>query len=43
LVGDTIRVAVDALNATTLRPARVVAGDDVVDDLRRRIEAHCIS
>jgi phosphate transport system protein len=43
LVGDAIRVAVDALNSRDASAgARVVAGDDVVDDLRRRIEAHCI-
>ncbi len=43
LVGDALRAAADALerrNAAT--GARVVAGDDVVDDLRRRIESHCI-
>ena len=40
LVGDAIRVAVDALdNRDASAGARVVAGDDVVDDLRRRIEA----
>ncbi|MFY9858947.1 MAG: PhoU domain-containing protein, partial [Candidatus Cybelea sp.] len=43
LVGDAIRVAVDALdNRDASAGARVVAGDDVVDDLRRRIEGHCI-
>ena len=43
LVGDAIRVAVDALNGRDAAAgARVVAGDDTIDDLRRRIEAHCI-
>lgn len=43
LVGDAIRVAVEALDRRdTASGARVVAGDDVIDDLRRRIEAACI-
>jgi phosphate transport system protein len=43
LVGDAIRVSVEALdNRDSSAGARVVAGDDAVDDLRRRIEAHCI-
>ena len=43
LVGDAIRVAVEALDRRDATAgARVVAGDDVVDDLRRRIEGHCI-
>jgi phosphate transport system protein len=43
LVGDAIRVSVDALdNRDASAGARVLAGDDVVDDLRRRIDAHCI-
>ncbi len=43
LVGDAMRVAAEALeNRNAGAGARVVAGDDVVDDLRRRIESHCI-
>ncbi len=43
LVGDAIRVSVDALERRDeATGARVVAGDDVIDDLRRKIEAHCI-
>jgi phosphate transport system protein len=43
LVADAIRVAAEALEQRNAGAgARVVAGDDVVDDLRRRIEAHCI-
>jgi phosphate transport system protein len=43
LVSDAIRVAVDALDhRDAASGARVVAGDDAIDDLRRRIEAHCI-
>jgi phosphate transport system protein len=43
LVGDAIRVSVEALdNRDSSAGARVVAGDDAVDDLRRRIESHCI-
>jgi phosphate transport system protein len=43
LCGDAIRVAVDALDRRDgASGARVVAGDDAIDDLRRRIEAHCI-
>jgi phosphate transport system protein len=43
LVGDAIRVSVEALeNRDSSAGARVVAGDDAIDDLRRRVEAHCI-
>jgi phosphate transport system protein len=43
LVGDAIRVAVEALERRdSTAGARVVAGDDAVDDLRRRVESHCI-
>jgi phosphate transport system protein len=43
LVGDAIRISVEALdNRDSSAGARVVAGDDAVDDLRRRIESHCI-
>jgi len=43
LVGDAIRVAVEALERRdSSAGARVVAGDDVVDDLRRKIESACI-
>jgi phosphate transport system protein len=43
LTGDAIRVAVEALERRdTASGARVVAGDDIVDDLRRKIEAACI-
>jgi phosphate transport system protein len=43
LAGDAIRVAVDALERRdTPAAARVIAGDDVIDDLRRKIEASCI-
>lgn len=43
LVGDAIRVSVDALEKRdTAAGARVVAGDDLVDDLRRKIESACI-
>ena len=43
LVGDAIRIAVEALERRdSAAGARVVAGDDTVDDLRRRVEAHCI-
>jgi phosphate transport system protein len=43
LVGDSIRVGVEALdNRDAAVAARVVAGDDVIDDLRRKVEAHCI-
>lgn len=43
LVADAIRVAAEALEQRNAGAgARVVAGDDVVDDLRRRIEANCI-
>ena len=43
LCGDAIRVAVESLERrdATLG-ARVVAGDDSIDELRRRIESHCI-
>jgi phosphate transport system protein len=43
LVADALRIAAEALDRrNTAAAARVVAGDDVIDDLRRRIEAHCI-
>jgi phosphate transport system protein len=43
LVGDAIRVSVEALERRDATAgARVVAGDDQIDDLRRRIESHCI-
>ncbi len=43
LAGDAVRVAVEALdNRDSTAGGRVVAGDDIVDELRRRIEAHCI-
>ena len=43
LVGDAIRIAVEALERRdSAAGARVVAGDDVIDDLRRKIEASCI-
>src|SRR5580698_9151376 len=43
LVGDAIRVSVSALEQRDASAAaRVVAGDDIVDDLRRSIESHCI-
>jgi len=43
LVADAIQTAVEALERRDAAAgARVVAGDDLVDDLRRRIEASCI-
>ncbi|MDQ2872671.1 MAG: phosphate signaling complex protein PhoU [Candidatus Eremiobacteraeota bacterium] len=43
LTGDAIRVSVEALERRdTAAAARVIAGDDIVDDLRRKIEASCI-
>lgn len=43
LVGDAIRIAVEALERRDATAGgRVVAGDDIVDDLRRKIESHCI-
>ena len=43
LVGDAIRISVEALKRRdSAAGARVVAGDDVIDDLRRKIEASCI-
>jgi len=43
LCGDAIRVAVEALERRdAVAGARVVAGDDSIDDLRRRVESHCI-
>jgi len=43
LAADAIRVAVEALDSRdTASAARVVAGDDTIDDLRRKIEAACI-
>lgn len=43
LCGDAIRVAVESLDRRdAAAAARVVAGDDSIDELRRRIESHCI-
>lgn len=43
LAADAIRVSVEALDRRdSSGGARVVAGDDVIDDLRRKIEAACI-
>lgn len=43
LCGDAIRVAVEALDRRDATAgARVVAGDDAIDDLRRKVEAQCI-
>lgn len=43
LAGDAIRVAVEALDRRDATGgARVVAGDDAVDDLRRKVESQCI-
>ena len=43
LCGDAIRVAVESLDRRDATAgARVVAGDDAIDDLRRRIESNCI-
>jgi phosphate transport system protein len=43
LVADALSAAVQALEKRdTNLAARVVAGDDIVDDLRRRVEASCI-
>ncbi|HEY5258023.1 MAG TPA: phosphate signaling complex protein PhoU [Candidatus Baltobacteraceae bacterium] len=43
LAGDAIRVSVEALEGRDAAAgARVVAGDDVIDDLRRKIEAACL-
>lgn len=43
MVGDAVRGAIDALESRDAAAgARVVAGDDAIDDLRRRVEAHCI-
>jgi len=43
LVADALAAAVQALEKRdTNLAARVVAGDDIVDDLRRRVEASCI-
>lgn len=40
LAGDAIRIAVEALEKRdSAAGARVVAGDDTIDDLRRKIEA----
>ena len=42
LAADAIRVSVEALDRRdSSAGARVVAGDDVIDDLRRKIEAAC--
>src|SRR5581483_7110284 len=43
LAGDAIRIAVESLEKRdTSAAARVIAGDDAIDDLRRKIEASCI-
>lgn len=43
LCGDAIRVSVEALDRRDATAgARVVAGDDAIDDLRRKVESHCI-
>lgn len=43
LAADAIRVSVEALDRRdSSAGARVVAGDDIIDDLRRKIEAACI-
>ncbi len=43
LVADSLQAAVTSLEKRdTNLAARVVAGDDIVDDLRRKIEAACI-
>jgi phosphate transport system protein len=43
LVGDALRTAALALDRhDAAAGARVVAGDDVIDDLRRKIEHQCI-
>lgn len=43
LVGDAIHVAIESLDKRDpVGGARVVAGDDVVDDLRRKVESACI-
>jgi phosphate transport system protein len=43
LVGEAIRISVEALERRdSAAGARVVAGDDTIDDLRRKIEASCI-
>lgn len=43
LAADAIRVSVEALEQRDASAgARVVAGDDAIDDLRRKIEAACL-
>lgn len=43
IAGDSIRLSVEALDRRDATVGgRVVAGDDIVDDLRRKIEAACI-
>ncbi|MGH7747377.1 MAG: PhoU domain-containing protein, partial [Candidatus Dormibacteria bacterium] len=43
LAGEAIRNAVASLDRRdTNLAARVIAGDDAIDDLRRKIEASCI-
>lgn len=43
LVADALRMSAEALDRRDAATgARVVAGDDVVDDLRRRIDGECI-
>lgn len=43
LVAEAIRISVDALEGRDAAAgARVVAEDDIIDDLRRKVEASCI-
>ncbi|MDP9110734.1 MAG: phosphate signaling complex protein PhoU [Candidatus Eremiobacteraeota bacterium] len=43
LAGDAIRISVEALERRdAAEGGRIIAGDDVIDDLRRKIEAACI-
>ena len=43
LAGDAIRISVEALERRdAAMGAHIIAGDDVIDDLRRKIEAACI-
>jgi phosphate transport system protein len=43
LAGDAIRIAVEALERRDpASGARVIAGDDAIDELRRKVEASCI-
>lgn len=43
LAADAIRMSVEALEGKDASlAAKVIAGDDVIDDLRRKVEASCI-